>query len=330
MSEFFKNKSILVTGGTGTIGSEIVREVLKYKPEVVRIFGNSGEGLFYLGQELSEYPNTRYLVGDIRDKERLEMAMENINIVFHAAALKHVGACEYNPFEAVKTNVIGTQNIIEAAWAQKVDAIVNISTDKACNPTSTLGTTKLLAERLITATIDYDGFKKTIFSSVRFGNVFGSSGSVVPLFRQQIKDGGPVTITDKNMTRFIMTVPEAVKLVLKAAEMARGSEIFILRMPVLRIIDLAQVMIEELAPEYGHRHNQIEIKIIGAGAGEKLNEELMTEQECLKAEETEEMYIIYPSSDKKPIAKKLIKRPVSSVLTPLTKEEIRTYFKSYF
>lgn len=330
MSEFFKNKAILVTGGTGSIGSEIVRKILQYEPKVVRIFSNGEEKLFNLEQELREYPNTRYLVGDVRDKERLEMAMENIDIVFHAAALKHIGACEYNPFEAIRTNVIGTQNVIEAALAQKVSNVVNISTDKACNPVSTLGATKLLAERLITATNYYKGYKKTIFSSVRFGNVFGSSGSVVPLFRQQIKDGGPVTITDKNMTRFMMTIPEAVKLVLKAAEVAQGGEIFILKMPVLRIIDLAEVMIEELSEGFGYKPGQIKIKFVGAGAGEKMNEELLTEQECVSVEENKDMYIVQPhllttESAKKP----RVKRPVSTNARMLTKEEVRDLFKGF-
>ncbi|MCK4721935.1 MAG: polysaccharide biosynthesis protein, partial [Dehalococcoidia bacterium] len=323
-------KRILVTGGTGSIGSEIVRKVLQHEPKVVRIFSNGEEGLFYLQQELRDYSNTRYLVGDVRDIKRLRMAMENIDIVFHTAALKHVHACEYNPFEAIKTNVLGTQNVIEVAFDEEVSSVVNISTDKACNPASTLGVTKLLAERLITNTNFYRGFKKTIFSSVRFGNVLDSRGSVVPLFRKQIQDGGPVTITHPDMTRFIMSLPGAVELVLKVAEIAKGGEIFFLKMPTLRIIDLGQVMIEELAPKYGYKPEDIKIETIGKRAGEKLHEELMTEEESLRAEETEEMYIVHSPSVTPELAggsHTPVKKPKSKVPKLLTREEVRALIR---
>jgi FlaA1/EpsC-like NDP-sugar epimerase len=187
LEDTFKDKKILVTGGTGCIGSEIVRNLLKYKPNVVRIFSNDEDATFQIIQELGRANNRRFLVGDIRDKERLMLAMENIDIVYHAAALKHVPLCEYNPFEAIKTNVLGTQNVIDAALENKVEKVINISTDKAVNPTKTMGATKLLAEKL---TIDANYFKgktKTIFSCVRFGNVAYSRGSVIPLFESQIR-----------------------------------------------------------------------------------------------------------------------------------------------
>lgn len=313
MSGYFKDKAVLVTGGVGSIGSEIVRAVLRQEPKVVRIFSNGEAGLLHMNQELRDYSNIRYLLGDVRDKERLKMAMENIDIVFHAAAMKHVSLCEYNPFEAVKTNVIGTQNVIETAYDQKVGTVVNISTDKAVNPISTLGTTKLLAERLITATYYYRGNKNTIFTSVRFGNVLDSAGSVVPIFKEQIKKGGPVSVTHKDMTRFVMTISRAVELALKASEMAKGGEIFILKMPTLRIMDLAQVMIEELAPKYGYKPDEIKIEIIGQGLGEKLDEELITEQESLRLKETQEMYILQPDL--------LTQKPVDEVPTPKKKHE---------
>lgn len=330
MSKFFDNKQILVTGGTGSIGSEIVRKVLKHEPKEVRIFSNDEDGQFNLRQELRDYSNTRYLVGDIRDIQRLRTAMEGVDIVFHAAALKHILACEHNPFEAVKTNVIGTQNVIEVAFEEKVSRVVNISTDKACNPTTTLGATKLLAERLITNTNFYRGLKKTIFSSVRFGNVLVSRGSVVPIFRKQIQDGGPVTITHQDMTRFVMGIPRAAELVLKVAEIAKGGEIFFLKMPTLRIIDLGQVMIEELAPKYGYKPEQIKIEMIGKRAGEKLHEELMTEEESLRAEETEEMYIVHSPIVTPELAggsHTPVKKPESMVPKLLTREEVRALIK---
>jgi len=185
--DLFKNKKILITGGTGSIGQEIVREVLKHEPAVVRILDIDETKQFELQQEYEDYENIRFLLGDIRDKERLYRAIEDIDIVFHTAALKHVQACEYNPFEAVKTNVIGTQNLIDVAIDEEVEKVIFTSSDKAVNPTNVMGATKLLAERLITSANYYKGARKTVFSSVRFGNVLGSRGSVIPLFKNQIE-----------------------------------------------------------------------------------------------------------------------------------------------
>ena len=224
------------------------------------------------------------------------MAMKGIDIVFHASALKHVPLCEYNPFDAIKTNVLGTQNVLEAAIANKVQKVINISTDKAVSPTNVMGATKLLAERLTISANYYTGSKKTIFSSVRFGNVLNSRGSVIPLFKKQIECGGPVTVTDKNMTRFYMDIPAAVELIILAGELARGREIFILKMPALNILELAKTMIQELAESYGHSSKNIEIKFIGKRSGEKIFEELMTENEIERAYENENMFIIPPET----------------------------------
>ena len=293
MANIFKGKNILVTGGTGSIGSEIVRKVLQYEPEAVRALSNDENGLFTLQQELEQaYPNLRLLAGDVRDKERLKMAVEGIDFIFHAAALKHVPLCEYNPFEAVKTNVLGTQNLIEAAMNNEVQKLLTISTDKAVNPVNVMGATKLLVERLTISANYYKGKRTTAFSCVRFGNVLASSGSAVPLFREQIKKGGPITITDPDMTRFVMSMSEAVNLLLKAAEMAQGGEVFIFKMSALRIMDLAEVMIEELASHYGYNPTDIRIEIVGRRAGEKLSEELINEEEAANAYETEDMFII--------------------------------------
>jgi len=295
MKKTFEGKDILVTGGCGSIGSEIVSQLLEYNPKRIRVFDHNESGLFHLQQRLEfkkkEKANVvRYLVGNIRDKDRLLNALKDVDIVFHAAALKHVPLCEYNPSEAVATNVIGTENLIEIARQENVEKFITISTDKAVNPINTMGTTKLLSEKLtLTAPL---GDYRTIFSCVRFGNVLNSDGSVIPIFKSQIERGGPVTITSKEMTRFFMSISEAVNLVLKAAKIMQGREIFILKMNSVRIIDLAEVMIEELAPRYGYKPEDIKIKYIGIRPGEKLHESLLAEEEIPFVKETEEMYIL--------------------------------------
>ena len=200
MKNFFKDKKILVTGGTGSFGSAIVKRLLDYQPEVVRIISRDEDKQYRLSNALKKHKNVRFLIGDICDKERLLRAMEHIDIVFHAAALKHVLSCEYNPFEATKVNVFGTQNVIDAALERGVSKVIFTSTDKAVNPVSAMGASKLMAEKLISSANFYKGTKETVFSSVRFGNVVGSRGSALNLFIDQIKNGGPVTITDNNMT----------------------------------------------------------------------------------------------------------------------------------
>ena len=325
MANIFQDKNILVTGGTGSIGSEIVRKLLQREPRVVRVLSNDENGLFSLENELQGGLKLRFLIGDVKDKQRLQRAIENIDFVFHAAALKHVPLCEYNPFEAVQTNVLGTENIIEAALGEDVEKLITISTDKAVNPINVMGATKLLAERLTTSVNYHKGLKRTIFSCVRFGNVLDSRGSVLPLFRKQIEQGGPVMITDPNMTRFVISISRAVDLVLKAAEMAEGGEIFILKMPAVRIGDLAKAMIEELAPKYGHDPTKIPVEIINARAGEKIYEELMTEEESMKASEIDDMFVILPSLTEEQLraSKVAIRNYASNGQNLLTKEEIK-------
>ncbi|MDO9097765.1 MAG: polysaccharide biosynthesis protein [Candidatus Methanoperedens sp.] len=339
----FNNKKILVTGGTGSLGKELVWHLLKNGlPETVRIYDVDETEQFNFQQELRYYfkdnlkkyeDSIRFLLGDVRDKERLNRAAENIDIIFHTAALKHVMACEYNPFEAVKTNVLGMQNIIDVAIDNDVNKIIFTSSDKAVNPSNTMGATKLLAEKLMTAANYYKGARKCIFSSVRFGNVMGSRGSVIPLFIQQIKMGGPVTITDPTMTRFMMSMSQAVDLVFKSAEMAQGGEVFIFKMPVVNILDLAEVLIEGLAPKYGHSREDIGIEIIGTKPGEKMYEELMTEDEASRSLEMEDMFIIIPEMieelpnlDKTKYNATPIKSKdyVSKDVIPITKDAIRT------
>jgi len=323
-NNFYKNRKMLVTGGVGSIGNVIVKRLLNYNPKVISVFDNNETGLFDLENELNSQ-NLRFLIGDIRDIKRLERAMEGIDIVFHAAALKHVPLCEYNPFEAVKTNVIGTQNVIDACLVNEVEKMINISTDKTVSPVNVMGATKLLTERLTTAANSYVGKRKTVFSSVRFGNVLNSRGSIVPVLNQQIKQGGPITITNSSMKRFVMSIPKAVNLVLKAAEIAKGGEIFIFKMPVLKIGDLAEVMIEELAPKYGYNPKEIRIKIIGERVGEKFCEELIAEKEVKNAYETQDMFIILPQAKEKNNFKKYsLKGTFSSEKEPLlNKKEIK-------
>lgn len=286
--EIVRGKKILVTGGAGSIGSRLVRKLLEHRPKVVRVFDHDETKLVRLKQRLGNRKNVRYLLGDVKDRDRLRYAVEGIDIIFHAAALKHVEECEYNPFEAVKTNVIGTQNVIDVAIQENVERVIFTSSDKAVNPTNVMGATKLLCERLITAANYYKGARRSVFSSVRFGNVVGSSGSVIPVFLGQIKSWGPVTLTDPNMTRFIMSENQAIELLIKATELAKGGEIFIFKMQAIKISDLAETMIEKFGK------GQSEVKIAGRKPGEKLYEELMTENEAERALETDDMFIVLP------------------------------------
>ena len=291
LSGMIKGKKILVTGGTGTIGQQIVKIILDYEPEVVRVFSRDEHKQYLMQQDLTslgtDEDRIRFLLGDVRDKERLNRAMENIDIVFHLAALKHVPACEYNPSEAVKTNVIGTQNVIDCAINNGVAKIVYASTDKAASPTNTMGASKLLAERLIASADQWKGPREIKFLSVRFGNILNSRGSVVPLFNRQIKEGGPVTVTEPAMTRFVMGVDQAVELIFRSLGMARGGETFVFKMPVLCIGDLAQAMIDLSG-------QAVEVQKIGLRPGEKMYEELMSEEESVRALETDELFIILP------------------------------------
>jgi len=288
--KLFEGKTILVTGGCGSIGLEIVKQVLEYNPKVVRVFDNDENGHFMFAQTI-ENKKVRHLVGDIRDRTRIIFAMKNVDIVFHAAALKHVLFCEYNPFEAVNTNVIGTKNVIDAVIKNNVESLIGISTDKAVNPINTMGATKLLSEKIITnAPIGSSNIK---FCCVRFGNVLASSGSVIPIFKKQIKEGNTITITSKEMTRFFMSISDAVSLVLKAATLVNGGETFILKMDTLKITDLAEVMVEELAPRYGKKPEDINYKIVGVRAGEKIYESLMTAEESQYMTELDDMIVLH-------------------------------------
>jgi len=295
LGKVFSKKIILVTGGTGSIGSEIIRKLLKYKPKQIRVFSRDESKHYFLQQELDDIKGRveiRYLIGDIRDRERLDKAFFNVDIVFHAAALKHVTYCEYNPFEAIKTNVNGTQNVIDSALKHNVDKVVAISTDKAVYPNTIMGITKLLEERMVIGAQNYLGSARTKFAVVRFGNVINSRGSVIPTWIDQIKKGGPVTVTDKNMARFFMSINEAVDLIFLATKKMRGQEIFVLKMPQENIFELAKKTIKEHA-----EGKEIEIKLIGAREREKTTERLFTDEEKEIMIEKELFYIILPKKN---------------------------------
>jgi len=280
----WNNKTLLLTGGTGSFGQKFVETMLnKYKPKVIRIFSRDELKQWEMAEKFNNNGRLRFFIGDIRDKSRLDRAMDGTDIVLHAAALKQVLACEYNPFEAIKTNILGAQNIIEAAIDHNVEKVMAISTDKAVNPVNLYGATKMCMEKLFVAANSYVGpNRKTRLSCVRYGNVVGSRGSIIPLLRNQ-KGTGTITITDKRMTRFWITLQGGVDFVLKGLEDMRGGEVFIPKIPSMYITSLANV----IAP-------QCKIKYIGIRPGEKLHECLITEDESRHALEFSDHFIIEP------------------------------------
>lgn len=290
----FKNKNILITGATGSVGSALVFSLIKnYNFKVIRAMSNDENGLFELTQKLKSYnPNLtelmlknkiRLIHGDIRSAERCMHVTNDIDIVIHAAAMKHVPICEYNPDEAISTNVVGTQNILNACIKNKVEKFILISTDKATNPQTIMGTSKLMAEKLTLNSSDFSGNKN--FYCIRFGNVIGSRGSVLEIFKNQILNNVDLTVTHKDMTRFFMDIDHAASQVLKSLEISRGGEIFAIKsMHSFRIIDLAKVIIS-----FYKKKNKI--KYIGERNNEKLLEELLTVEESQEAFENSQFII---------------------------------------
>jgi len=322
----FKNKIILVTGGTGSFGHYIVSKLLKFKVKEIRIFSRDEKKQDDMRFEFKN-KNLRFIIGDVRNKASLKKAMRNVDIVFHAAALKQVPSCEYNVFEAVKTNIIGAQNIVEVALEENVDHVVAISTDKAVEPVNVMGMTKAIQERIfISANLHKDG-KRTKFCCVRYGNVLGSRGSVIPLFKKQIESGHSLTLTDERMTRFILTLDQAIDLVFKAVEYGIGGEIFVLKVPAHTVNDLAEVMISEL-------NSNSKIINTGIRPGEKIHETIISPTESLRTIEKEDHFIVLPQIRIDEIEKKYLNykkkdifRFSSNNAEKLNKEQLKKILK---
>lgn len=283
----FTNKVILVTGGTGTFGKKFTEIALKEcNPKVIRIYSRDELKQQQMQEQFQDFhhsdENLRFFIGDVRDKNRLYRAMNGVNIVIHAAALKQVPACEYNPIEAVKTNIDGAANVIDAAIDNNVEKVMALSTDKAVHPVNLYGATKLVAEKLFIQGNSYSGGHKTIFSCVRYGNVVGSRGSVIPVFQRQ-KEKGKITITDENMTRFWITQGQAVHFIINCIEKMKGGEVFVPKIPSMKIIDLAEVIAPECKRE-----------VIGIRPGEKIDEVLLTEEEAHHTKEFDNYFVVEP------------------------------------
>ncbi|AIK39471.1 MULTISPECIES: UDP-N-acetylglucosamine 4,6-dehydratase (inverting) [Bacillus] len=274
-------KTILVTGGTGSFGKRFIKKALELGVNKIIVFSRDELKQYEMAQEYTD-SRIRFFIGDVRDKARLYRAFAGVDIVVHAAALKHVGACEYNPFEAIKTNIYGAQNVIEAAMDCGVKRVIALSTDKAASPINLYGATKLASDKLFVAANAYAGKKDTRFAVVRYGNVVGSRGSVVPFFKS-IKKTGKIPITDERMTRFWITLDQGVQFVLDNLQRMKGGEIFVPKIPSMKVTDLAKV----IAPK-------CKIEFIGIRPGEKLHEAMITEDDARHTLEFEDYYIIQP------------------------------------
>ena len=280
----WSDQVVLVTGGTGSFGRKFVEIMLReYSPKKLVIFSRDELKQHDMRSSGLDHPSLRYFIGDVRDPGRLERALDGVTVVVHAAALKEVLACEYNPFEAIQTNIMGGRHVIDAAINQGVHRILALSTDKAVNPINLYGATKLCAEKMFVQANAYAGIKDTRFSCARYGNVVGSRGSVIPVFLEQRKRGR-ITVTDPRMTRFWITLDQGVRFVIRCLEQMHGGEIFVPKIPSMRMIDLAEC----IAPG-------CEIETIGIRPGEKLHESLLSEDEARNAIEVEGMYVIRPA-----------------------------------
>ena len=281
----FKDKTILITGGTGSLGQALTKRLLEMDAHAIRIFSRNESKQIEMENNIKD-DRIRFFLGDVRDLQRLTRATEDVDLVFHAAALKHVPKIEYNPFEAIKTNVVGSQNVIDACLTNDVEKVVCVGTDKAVSPLNTYGATKLLMEKLFVAAKNYLNPEKhrTVFLAVRYGNVLGSSGSVIPKFIEQIKTNKPVTITDPKMTRFSITMNEAIDFIFNATKVGKGSEVFVPKLYAYNIADVKNAL-TELLSDTGE-------KIIGIRTGEKLHETLINEDEIRYSWEFKNMYMI--------------------------------------
>lgn len=287
---YVQGKTILITGAAGTIGSALTEKLLPIA-KAVRCFDHGETELFFLHQRLSSKGPMAPQLGDVRDLDRLRMAMAGVDVVFHTAALKHVGLGEYNPFEVVQTNLQGVNNVIRAALDMDVSRVIFTSSDKAVNPTNVMGASKMMGERLVIAANEIRGHKKTRFAAVRFGNVIGSRGSVVPIFAAQLLRGEPLTITHEEMTRYVMTIDEAAELVLEAGTRMLGGEVFVTKMRALAITDLATAMGDVLGK------SAVDVVNTGLRPGEKLYEELISAEERPRTVDLERLLVILPADE---------------------------------
>ncbi len=288
--DYVRDRTVLVTGAAGTIGSALVERLLPVA-KAVRCFDHAETELFFLHQRLASKGALAPQLGDIRDLDRLRFAMNGVEVVFHTAALKHVGLGEYNPFEVVQTNLQGLNNVIRASLDADVERVIFTSSDKAVNPTNVMGASKMMGERLVSAANEIRGQRRTRFAAVRFGNVFGSRGSVVPIFAAQLLRGEPVTLTDVGMTRYVMTIDEAASLVLEAGDRVFGGEVFVAKMRALRVVDLAEAMADLLAK------GKYDTVKTGLRAGEKLYEELLSDEEVERAVQLPRLLVVLPPDE---------------------------------
>jgi FlaA1/EpsC-like NDP-sugar epimerase len=304
---------------------------MNFQPKQIRIFSNDENSIVEVKETIGNNKIFQFMVGDVRDKDRLQLAIRNVDIVFHAAAMKHIDICEQNPFDAVKTNVIGTSNILEASIIENVSKVIFISTDKATNPSSTLGASKLLAERLTLDASSYIGNSKTVFTIVRFGNVLGSRGSVFQIFQKQILTHNPLTVTDARMTRFIMSISDASKMILKVTKIAKDGEIFILKMPSVKIEELARGMLQVFEKKFSSHKINNKIKILKSRERERFHEFLITNEELPYCHDIGQMYKISKIENKKPISinelssetsKKISKKELEKIINELMDEYI--------
>lgn len=283
MHNIFKDKVVLITGGTGSFGKKFSEIMLKeYRPKKLIVYSRDEMKQFEMQARYEKFNNISFIIGDVRDKERLSLAMAGADYVMHAAALKIVPWMEHNPSEAIKTNILGAMNIIETGLRHKVKKVIALSTDKACNPINLYGATKLCADKLFTAANSHAGARGVRFAVVRYGNVVGSRGSVVPFFQEKRKEG-IIPITDKRMTRFMITIEEGVRFVIKSFLRMRGGEVFVPKIPSVTIMDLARA----IAPE-------CKIKIIGIRPGEKLHEAMISSDDARHTIELKDCYVIQP------------------------------------
>ena len=319
----FDGKKILITGGTGTLGKALTKRLLKENVDTIRIFSRDEWKQFQMQNEIDD-ERLRFLIGDVRDKERLSRAIEGIDIVIHTAALKQIATAEYNPFEAVKTNVYGSQNLIECCLDHNVEIIVGIGTDKAVSPLNTYGASKMLMERLFVSANYYKGERKTKFLCVRYGNVLGSRGSLLPVIVSQIQNGKEITITDPEMTRFNISMNQAVDLIFRAIKNGYGGEVFVPKLKAYRVKEMKEAIVELM--DASNNEKRIPVR-----PGEKYHEMLINQEELRNAYETNDDYIIFEKQSqnydygiKNNVKKtKLNVNYISNSVTILSKEEIK-------